>query len=86
MASEAISTIEKKEPPSTLTTADNSIAEKILIPEALATKLDNEPEAPGSGVEDETQYPAMITRIAVGIGLALTFFLVLPLTVYTSDD
>lgn len=85
MATEANSTIEQKEVASTLSTADNSIVENNSAHDedanAPATSNEKEePETPGSDLDDQTVYPPMMTKVAVGIGLAFAIFLVYPLS------
>jgi predicted cobalt transporter CbtA len=58
-------------------TAQNSVLEKTPTP-AASVHSDNknkEEEAPQQS-DDEIQYPGMMTKVAVGIGLALAVFLV----------
>jgi hypothetical protein len=77
---------DQKEWASDLTTNDNSIAEK-SSPSSRQSTTDLKAEDPikaedptSSGVEeesdDETRYPKTLTKVLVGVGLALAVFLV----------
>lgn len=55
-------------------TAQNSVLEKTPTP-AASVHSNREEEAPQQN-DDEIQYPGMMTKVAVGIGLALAVFLV----------
>lgn len=56
-------------------TAQNSVLEKTPTPAPSVHSDKKEVEAPQQA-EDEIQYPGMMTKVAVGIGLALAVFLV----------
>jgi sorbitol-specific phosphotransferase system component IIBC len=57
-------------------TAQNSVLEKTPTPAAsVHSDKIKEEEAPQQS-DDEIQYPGMMTKVAVGIGLALAVFLV----------
>jgi hypothetical protein len=72
-----------------LTSPTNSVLENPPTPTSLHSNAEKAEEqkngitadAPSSN-DDEIQYPPMITKVAVGIGLGLAVFLVLPSLFY----
>src|SRR5271169_5118753 len=81
---------EQKELDSEMTTASNSLVEKSPGPETIeegenvetegeeAVADANPKDESKESSEDETQYPGMVTKVGVGVGLALAVFLLSP--------